>query len=64
LVSTKPRVRRYVAHWRVGVFYTGKIQCGQDCAFLFKVVLETTKHTIFYPSSSPSLEVIALRLAV
>jgi hypothetical protein len=30
----------------------------------FKVVLQTTKHTIFYLGSGPSLEVIALRLAI
>jgi hypothetical protein len=29
-----------------------------------EVVLRTTKHTIVYPGSGPSLEVIALRPAV
>jgi hypothetical protein len=30
----------------------------------FEVVLQTTKHMVIYPGSGPSLEVIALRLAV
>jgi hypothetical protein len=34
------------------------VKISRSCS---KVVLQTTKHTIFYPGSSPSLEVIALR---
>jgi hypothetical protein len=36
-----------------------KIACSYS-----EVVLQTTKHTKFYPGSSPSLEVIALRPTV
>jgi hypothetical protein len=45
----------------VGDFCTGKIQGGRSYS---EVVLRTTKHTIVYPSSGPSLEVIDLCLAV
>jgi hypothetical protein len=36
-----------------------KIMCSSA-----EVVLRTTKHTVSYPGSEPSLEVIALRPAV
>jgi hypothetical protein len=36
-----------------------KIMCSYS-----EVVLRTTKHTIFYPGSGPSMEVIALSPAV
>jgi hypothetical protein len=54
----------YLAH-QLLVFFTPiryrvvKITCSYS-----EVVLWTTKHTIIYPSSGPSLEVIALHLAV
>jgi hypothetical protein len=54
----------YLAH-QLLVFFTPiryrvvKITCSYS-----EVVLRTTKHTIIYPSSGPSLEVIALHLAV
>jgi hypothetical protein len=48
----------------IGIFCTGKIQGGQDHAFLFRGGLANYKHIIVYPGSGHSLEVIALCLAI
>jgi hypothetical protein len=45
----------------VGVFYTGKNRVVKITCSSSEVVLQTTKHIMIYPSSGPSLEVIALR---
>jgi predicted membrane channel-forming protein YqfA (hemolysin III family) len=37
------------------------VKIAHSCS---EMVLRTTKHTMIYPGSGPSLEVIALRLAV
>jgi hypothetical protein len=44
----------------VCVFCTGRIQGGQIAHSYSEVVLLTTKHTMVYPGSGPSSEVIAL----
>jgi hypothetical protein len=48
----------------VSVFYTNKNWVVKITRSSFKVVLQTTKHTMIYPSSDPSLEVIALHVVV
>jgi hypothetical protein len=48
----------------VSVFCTGKIQVVKIARFYSEVVLRTTKHTMIYPSSGLSLEVIALCLMI
>jgi hypothetical protein len=48
----------------VDVFYTGKNRVVKITHSSFEVVLRTTKHTMIYPGSGPSLEVIALRPVV
>jgi hypothetical protein len=48
----------------VDVFYTGKNGVVKIACFSSEVVLRTTKHTMIYPGSGPSLEVIPLRPAV
>jgi hypothetical protein len=45
----------------VGVFCTGKNRVVKITCSSSEVVLQTTKHIMIYPSSGPSLEVIALR---
>jgi hypothetical protein len=46
------------------VFYTDKNRVIKIVRFSFDMALQTTKHTMIYPGSGTSLEVIALRLAV
>jgi hypothetical protein len=48
----------------VSVFCTGKSRVFKITHFSFEVVLRTTKHTVIYPSSCPSLEVITLYLVL
>jgi hypothetical protein len=48
----------------VSVFYTNKLWVVKITHSSSEVVLQTTKHTMIYSGSSPSLEVIALRLVV
>jgi hypothetical protein len=48
----------------VGVFCTGKSRVFKIAHSSFEVVLRTTKHTVIYPGSCPSLEVIALYLVL
>jgi hypothetical protein len=48
----------------VGVFYTGKNRVVKIARSSSEMVLLTTKHTMISPGSGPSLEVIALSLAV
>jgi hypothetical protein len=45
----------------VSVFCTGKNRVVKITRSSFEMVLQTTKHTMIYPDSGPSLEVIALR---
>jgi hypothetical protein len=45
---------------RVGVFCTGKNRVVKIMNSSSMVVLRTTKYTVIYPGSVPSLEVIAL----
>jgi hypothetical protein len=47
----------------ISVFFTGKYQGGQDRAFQFFGGLTNNKHTVIYPGSGPSSEVIALHSA-
>jgi hypothetical protein len=47
----------------VGVFNTGKNRVVKIVCSSSKMVLRTTKHTVIYPGSNPSLVVIALRPA-
>jgi hypothetical protein len=44
----------------VGVFYTDKNRVVKITHSSFELVLQTTKHTMIYPSLGPFLEVIAL----
>jgi hypothetical protein len=48
----------------IGVFCTGKNGVVKIMCFSFEMVLQTTKHTMIYPGSGFSSEVIALHLAV
>jgi translation initiation factor 6 (eIF-6) len=48
----------------IGVFCTGKNRMVKIARSSSKMVLQTIKHTIIYPSSDPSSEVIALHPAV
>jgi hypothetical protein len=48
----------------VGVFCTGKNRVINIVRFSSMIVLQTMKHTMIYPGSGPSLEVIALCPAV
>jgi hypothetical protein len=48
----------------VSVFYTGKNRVVKITCSSFEMVLRTIKHTMIYPGSGPSLEVIALYSAV
>jgi hypothetical protein len=48
----------------VGVFYTGKNRVVKIARSNSEMVLRTIKHTMIYPSSGLSLEVIALRPVV
>jgi hypothetical protein len=48
----------------VSVFYTGKNRVVKIAYSSFEMVLQTTKHTMIYSNSGPSLEVIALRPAI
>jgi hypothetical protein len=49
----------------VGVFCTGeRYRVVKITHSSFEVVLLTTKHTMIYPDSDPSLEVIALHTVV
>jgi hypothetical protein len=48
----------------VSVFYTGKNRVVKIAYSSFEMVLQTTKHTMIYSNSRPSLEVIALRPAI
>jgi hypothetical protein len=43
----------------IGVFYTGKNRLVKITYSSPEVVLRTTKHTVIYPNSGPSLEAIA-----
>jgi hypothetical protein len=52
-------MRRYV-----GVFCTGKNMVVKITRYSSKMVLRTTKHMMTYPSSGPSMELIALHPAV
>jgi hypothetical protein len=45
----------------VSVFCTGKNRVVKIARSSSEMVLQTTKHTMIYPGSGPSLEVIALR---
>jgi hypothetical protein len=45
----------------VSVFCTGKNRVVKITRSSSEMVLQTTKHTMIYPDSGPSLEVIALR---
>jgi hypothetical protein len=48
----------------VGVFCTGKSRVVKIVRSSFEMVLRTIKHTMIYPGSGPSLEVIALHPVV
>jgi hypothetical protein len=48
----------------VDVFYIGKNSVVKITRSNSEVVLRTIKHMIIYPGSGPSLEVIALHLAI
>jgi hypothetical protein len=48
----------------VSVFCTSKNRVVKITHSSSEVVLRTTKHTMIYPDSSPSLKVISLRSAV
>jgi hypothetical protein len=48
----------------VSVFCTGMNRVVKITRSSSKMVLRTTKHTMIYPGSGSSLEVIALHLAV
>jgi hypothetical protein len=48
----------------IGVFCTGKNRVVKITCSSSEVVLQTTKHTMIYHGSGPSLEVIALRPTV
>jgi hypothetical protein len=48
----------------VGVFYTSKNRVVRITHSSSEVVLRTTKNTMIYPDSGPSLEVIALHSVV
>jgi hypothetical protein len=50
---------KMLAFFALAKYRVVKITCSSS-----KVVLRTTKHTVIYPSSGPSSEVIALRPAV
>jgi hypothetical protein len=45
----------------ISVFCTDKNRVVKIVCSNSEIVLQTTKHTIIYPDSGPSLEVIALR---
>jgi hypothetical protein len=45
----------------VGVFCTGKNRVVKIACSSSEMVLQTTKHTMIYTGSGPSLEVITLR---
>jgi hypothetical protein len=45
----------------VSVFCAGKNRVVKIARSSSEMVLQTTKHTMIYPGSGPSLEVIALR---
>jgi hypothetical protein len=50
---------------QLSVFFTPAMYMMVKIAYSYsEMVLQTTRHTKFYPTSDPSLEVIALRLAV
>jgi hypothetical protein len=48
----------------VCVFCTGENRVVKITCSTFEMVLRTTKHTMIYPGSGPSLEVIALHLVI
>jgi hypothetical protein len=48
----------------VTIFRTGKNKMVKIMHSISAIVLQTTTHMVIYPGLGPSLEVIALRLAV
>jgi hypothetical protein len=48
----------------ISVFFTGKNRVVKIMYFSSKLVLQTTKHTMIYPSAGLFLYVIAICLAV
>jgi hypothetical protein len=48
----------------ISVFASARYKVVKIAHSCSEMVLRTTKHTMIYPGSDPSLEVIALRLAV
>jgi hypothetical protein len=61
----KLNINKYFDHMKLSVLFAltryRVLKIAHSCS---KVVLQTTKHTMVYPSSGPSLEVIALRPTV
>jgi hypothetical protein len=61
----KLNINKYFDHMKLSVLFALTRYRVLKIAHSFsKVVLQTTKHTMVYPSSGPSLEVIALRPTV
>jgi hypothetical protein len=54
----------FLSHQLSVFFCTGKNKVVKVVRSNSEIVLRTTMHTMIYPGSGPSLEVIALRLAV
>jgi hypothetical protein len=54
----------FLAHQLLVFFASGRYNVVKSTRSYSRVVLQTTKHTIVYPGSDPSLEVIALHPVV